>query len=61
MSMARCKNCGKEFEVKGNRKVFCSKECSDWHFGYSIRRKLTFPGKKYKTFKEFMEEKVNER
>ena len=29
-----CKNCGNFFEVHGNRKVFCSKECSDYYFGH---------------------------
>ena len=29
-----CRNCGNTFEVHGNRKVFCSKECSDYYFGH---------------------------
>lgn len=29
-----CKNCGWFFEVKGNRKVFCSKECSKEYFSH---------------------------
>lgn len=29
--LKRCKNCNCWFDVKGNRKVFCSKECSKYY------------------------------
>lgn len=29
--VAICKNCGLHFNVKGNRKVFCSKNCCDYY------------------------------
>lgn len=30
----RCKRCGQMFMPIGNRKVFCSKECSRWYFDH---------------------------
>lgn len=29
--IAKCKNCGKRFEVQGNRKVFCTTECGKYY------------------------------
>ena len=31
---AICKQCGVEFIIKGNRKVFCSKECGEYYHNH---------------------------